>query len=103
MKDTNVFSVNLWKDGTRKGMGANLFFFTLLMFVAQMILGAFGHATPESQMITVAVLQTLLLLASALVAGGALSDKKHERELKKLDIVAANPAVPANESIPPAV
>ena len=105
MNDTNLMRVMIWKDGTRKGMGANLFVFVLLMFVAQMLLGAFGHPAPQDQLVTIAALQVLLGLAAGLVAGGAISDKKHEREMKKLDIQAtqpppAAPAVVVNNNAP---
>lgn len=102
MNSTNVLSVNLWKDGTRKGMGANLFFFAIAMFIACMLLGAFGHPVPVGQGIDANSLQILIGVAATMVAAGAMSDKKHAREMKKLDIEAAKLA-PANATPAPAV
>ena len=95
--DVNLLNVLLWKDGTRKGMGADLFFFALIMFVVSTLLAAFGHALPKEQAVTVEVLQALIAGAGAMVAYGAHHDKKHEETMKKLENEAANaPAQPAS-------
>lgn len=99
MNKTNFWKVMAWQEGTRKGMGANLFVFAILMFVVATFLAAKGHPLPASQVIDVNNFQLLLTGAGVLIAGGAQADKNHERKMKELDIKAKDPSAPTPTAV----